>query len=223
MGFTRRRVLAATIGLAAVLAIVAGARRFDVFGLATAVCTEKPSIAELMQPGPLGEKSQGSANAPITIIEYASLTCSHCARFATTVYPTLKSRYIDTGKVRYIMREAPTDQLALAAAALSRCAGDDKYFDLVDVLFRTQADWAFVEDHATALFRIAKQAGFTQQSFERALANQQVLDGIQWVAQRAQEKFCVDGTPTFFINGTVHHGEMTVDELERLLQPRLKA
>ena len=222
MGFTRRRVLAATIGLAAVLAIVAGAWRFDVLGLATAMCTDRPSMADLMQPGPLGEKSQGSASAPITIIEYASLTCSHCARFATTVYPMLKSRYIDTGKVRYILREAPTDQVALAAAALSRCVDDSKYFDLVDMLFRTQADWAFVQDHATALFRIARQAGFTQRSFERALDNQQVLDGIQWVAQRAQEKFCVDGTPTFFINGTVRHGEMTVDELDRLLQPLLK-
>jgi protein-disulfide isomerase len=223
VGFTRRWVVVATIGVAVVLAIVAGAWRFDVLGLATVACTEKPSMADLMQPGPLGEKSQGSANAPITIIEYASLTCSHCARFATTVYPTLKSRYIDTGKVRYIMREAPTDQVAVAAAVLSRCVDNDKYFDLVDALFRTQADWAFVQDHATALFRIAKQAGFTQQTFDNALANQQILDGIQWVAQRAQEKFCVDGTPTFFINGTVHHGGMTVDELDRLLQPLLKA
>ena len=85
----------------------------------TAVCSERPSIVELMQPGPLGEKSLGEASAPITVIEYASLTCSHCARFARNVYPVLKSRYIETGKVRYLMREAPTDQLALAAAALA--------------------------------------------------------------------------------------------------------
>jgi protein-disulfide isomerase len=222
MSFRRTKIFAAAVGLTVIAVIAVGAWRLDLLGLATALCTEKPSMADLMQPGPLGEESQGSGNAPITVIEYASLTCTHCARFARNVYPVLKTRYIDTGKVHYIMREAPTDQLALAAAALARCAGDGRYFDLVDALFRTQTDWAFVQDPATALLRIAKQAGFTQQSFEGALSNQQVLDGIQWVAQRAQEKFCVDGTPTFFINGMIHHGEMTVDELDKLLEPFLK-
>jgi protein-disulfide isomerase len=223
VSFIRRRYILAAVGVVLVVAVAAGTWRFNLLGLASAMCTETPSTAELIQPGPLGEEVQGNADAAITVIEYASLTCTHCARFAVNVYPALKSRYVDTGKVRYIMREAPTDSLALAAAALTRCAGDDKYFALVDVLFRTQAEWAFVQNPVEALSRIARQAGFTKQGFEAALADQQVFDGIVWVARRAQERFCVDGTPTFFINGTIHHGEMTVDQLDKLLQPLLKS
>jgi protein-disulfide isomerase len=213
----------AAIGLVVLAAAGIATWQFDVLKLiATSVCAERPSIADLMQAGPLGEKSLGEVSAPIIMIEYASLTCSHCARFARNVYPVLKSRYIESGKVRYIIREAPTDPLALAAAALARCVDDDKYFDFVDALFGTQVDWAFAQDPKAGLLRVAKQAGVTEQSFEEALANQRVLDGIEWVARRAHENFCVDGTPTFFINGTIHRGEISVDELDKLLQPYLK-
>ena len=217
MSFIRRRVLVTTIGLAAVALIVAGAWLLWPRG-----CTERPSVADLMLPGPLGEKSQGSAEAPVTLIEYASLTCTHCARFATTVHPTLKSRYIDTGKVRFIMREYPLDDLALAAAALARHMEGEKYFELIDQLFRAQADWAFVPNPAAALLRIARQAGLTQESFEGALTNQHILDGILSAARRGHEKFCVGSTPTFFINGTLHRGGFSVDELDRLVEPLLK-
>jgi len=221
MKLARKIVALTAIGLAVLTAVAAW--RFDALkSIATAVCAERPSIADLMQTGPLGEKSLGEASAPLIMIEYPSLTCSHCARFARNVYPVLKSRYIETGKVRYIIREAPTDPLALAAAALARCVDDEKYFDFVDALFSTQADWAFAHDPKVALLRVAKQAGITEQSFEEALANQQTLDGLEWVAHCAHENFCVDGTPTFFINGMIHRGEISVDELDKLLQPYLK-
>src|SRR5438093_3617472 len=179
---------------------------------------QAPSNEELMQPGPLGEQAQGKDDAPVTMIEYASMTCSHCANFAVKVYPALKSRYIDAGKVRYIMREFPLDPLAAAGFMLARCAGD-KYYEVTEALFQTQQRWAFARDPLPQLLAVAKQLGFTQQSFDECLANQKVLDGIDWVRQRAAEKFGVNSTPTFFINGNIHRGEMTLEETEKLLQP----
>src|SRR5262249_50372806 len=93
---------------------------------------QNPSLEELMQPGPLGDMALGDANAPVTIIEYASMTCPHCAHFHETTYPELKKKYIDTGKVRFIFREFPLDSLALAGSMLARCAGKDKYFPMIE-------------------------------------------------------------------------------------------
>jgi protein-disulfide isomerase len=181
------------------------------------------STAELMQAGPLGDRSMGADNAPITIIEYASMTCPHCARFDTEVFPQLKEKYIDTGKVRYILREFPLDRLAAAAFMLARCADKDKYFPLIDTLFKQQATWVVPTDATKQLLLIAKEAGFTDSSFKACLANQKVLDGIEWVRARAVEKFKVNSTPTFFINGEMHRGEMSLDEIEKAIQPYLKA
>ena len=97
---------------------------------------------ELMKPNPLGEMVLGDPTAPVTIIEYASMTCPHCAHFSTTTFPELKKRYIDTGKVRFIFREFPLDQLAAAGFILARCAGPDKYFPKIETLFAPQRDWA---------------------------------------------------------------------------------
>ena len=181
---------------------------------------QAPSVDDLMQAGPFGDQWQGSPDAPITMIEYASVTCPHCADFAVNVYPALKARYIDTGKVRYVLREFPFDRLAAAGFMLTRCAGSDKYFDLVEVLFEKQRDWV-VEQPLEPLLAIARQAGFSQQSFEQCLANQNVLDGIDWVRKRAVEKFAVDATPTFFINGTRHRGEIMREALDATLTPYL--
>lgn len=203
----------------------------EAFGLLTQAQAQAPakspasplSVKELMEPGPLPDIPLGSADAPVTIIEYASLTCSHCAEFETTTFPQLKQRYIDTGKVRYILREFPLDPLAEGAAMLARCAGNDKYYPLVETLFSKQKDWAFVQDPIKPLLLIAKQAGFTDQSFEQCLSNQKLLDGIQATRQRAADKFGVNSTPTFFVNGKMVRGAVSLSELEKEMAPYLKA
>ena len=191
-------------------------------GLAPPAFAQAPSNEELMQAGPLGEQILGNAEAPVTLIEYASMTCSHCANFAVKVFPTLKSKYVDAGKVRYILREFPLDPLAAAGFMLARCSGD-KYYDVIDALFQSQQKWAFVRDPLPQLLAVARQLGFTQEKFDECLANQKVLDGIDWVRQRGAEKFGVNSTPTFFINGTIHRGEMSLEETEKALQPYLKS
>jgi protein-disulfide isomerase len=181
------------------------------------------SMDELMKPGALPDQVEGQANAPVTIVEYASMTCSHCAAFHTGTYAAMKARYIDTGKVRYILREFPLDPLAAGAFMLARCAGDGKYYPMVDALFTQQKDWAFVQNPIPNLLKIAKNFGFTDQSFEQCLSNPKMLDGIEETRQRAAQKFGVNSTPTFFINGKMHRGAMTIEELEKEIQPFLKS
>jgi protein-disulfide isomerase len=176
------------------------------------------STDELMKAGTLREEAEGSADAPATIVEYASMTCPHCAAFDVNVFPALKSRYIDTGKVRYILREFPLDPLAAAGFMLARCAGDDKYFVMVHVLFERQKDWV-VPKPLPPLLEVAKEAGFTQATFDACLADKDLLAKIDAVRQRAATTFGVDSTPTFFINGKAHRGEMSLEQLEQALRP----
>jgi len=182
---------------------------------------QNPSLAELMQPGPLGDMSIGSDTAPVTIIEYASMTCPHCAAFHKTTYPEFKKKYIDTGKVRFIFREFPLDQLAAAAFMLARCGGKERYFPLIETLFEQQNDWV-VQRPLAPLMAISKQAGISEQSFNECLKNQQVLDGIEEVRQRASQKLNVQSTPTFFINGKLFRGAVTMAELDKEIAPYLK-
>ena len=184
--------------------------------------TEVP-VDELMKPGPLPDLVLGNADAPITVVEYASMTCGHCAHFHSTVFPTLKEKYVDTGKVRFIMREFPLDNLAAAASMLARCAGDGKTFPLISVLFAKQDDWAFVKgDPRPELLKFAKQAGFTQESFEKCLTDQKLLDDIAATRSRASETFGVNATPTFFVNGKKLNGVALAD-FEKAFEPILKS
>jgi protein-disulfide isomerase len=178
-------------------------------------------MADLLAPGPLGDQIQGQADAPVTIVEYASMTCPHCSHFHETTYPEMKKKYIDTGKVRFIFREFPLDQLALAASMLARCAGNDKFFPLVDAFFTQQKEWA-VQKPLQPMLAIAKQAGFTEQSFNECLTNQQLEKNIKESATRAAQKFNVNSTPTFFINGKIFRGALTPDELDKQVAPYLK-
>jgi protein-disulfide isomerase len=182
---------------------------------------QNPPLAELMQPGPLGDMVLGSDTAPCTIIEYASMTCPHCAHFHETTYPELKKKYIDTGKVRFIFREFPLDQLAAAAFMLARCGGKERYFPLIETLFQQQKDWV-VQRPLAPLMAISKQAGISEQGFNECLKNQQVLDGIEEVRQRASSKLNVQSTPTFFINGKLFRGALTLTEMEKEITPYLK-
>jgi protein-disulfide isomerase len=182
---------------------------------------QEVNAAALLKPGPLGDKSIGQENAPVTIIEYASVTCGACAAFHAQTYPTLKQKYIDSGKVRLILREFPTAPapVAIAGFMLARCSGE-RYFPLIDAIFEQQRNW--MQDPYDGLLRIARQAGFTQESFDACLKDKKLAEGIQTVAQRASEEFKVDSTPTFFINGKRYVGVLSVGELEKALEPLLK-
>ena len=180
------------------------------------------SVEELMRPGPLPDLVEGKADAPVTIIEYASMTCPHCANFHKTTYPALKSKYIDTGKVRFIFREFPLDELAVAASMLARCAGGEKSIALIDVLFASQDKWA-VRDPIPALLQISKQAGFTQASFDQCLKDQSLYNNILAMRERGSKDYKVESTPTLFINGKVQKGGASIEELDKLIAPLLKS
>ena len=152
--------------------------------------------------GPLEDIALGDPNADTVIVEYASMTCPHCAHFYDEVFPRLKEKYIDTGKVRFIFREFPLDGLAVAASMLARCAGNDRFYPMVDGLFETQETWAVPgADGKDKLKLIAKQAGFSEESFETCLADKQLFDKIVAVRKKAHEDYGVDATPAFFVNG----------------------
>jgi protein-disulfide isomerase len=221
---TRRYVLIGTTAFVAVLA--AGGVGFELWSSPdTAAAQSGPSgevsMAALLVPGPLGDEIQGQADAPVTIVEYASMTCPHCSHFHETTYPEMKKKYIDTGKVRFVFREFPLDPLALAASMLARCAGKEKYFPLIDAFFAQQKDWV-VQKPLQPMFTIAKQAGFTQQTFDQCLANHQLEQGIVEERTRATQKFNVNSTPTFFINGKIFRGALTPEELGKQIAPYLK-
>jgi protein-disulfide isomerase len=177
-------------------------------------------MAELLKPGALPEKQIGKDDAPVTIIEYASMTCPHCASFHETTLPELKTKYIDTGKVRLIFREFPFDARAEAGFMLARCS-EDKYFAMVDVLFKQQGTWAVAENAREALLQLSKLAGFSQESFEACLTNQKLLEDIRAVRERGSKDFDVKSTPTFFINGGKYPGAMSIAEMSAIIDGML--
>ena len=158
----------------------------------------------------------GKEDAPVTIVEYASMTCPHCAHFAETTLPAIKEKYIDTGRARLIMREFPFDPRAEAGFMLARCSGDN-YFAMVDVLFKQQMTWAGVDNSKDALLQISKLAGFSQEKFEACLTDQKLLDDVRAVRDRGAKEFGVDATPTFFINGNKYSGALSVDEMSAII------
>ena len=179
-------------------------------------------VDELMSKEALPDIVQGKADAPITIIEYASMTCSHCAAFHVETYPVLVKKYIDTGKVRFILREFPLDPLAAAGFMLARCAGPDKRDAMIDLLFNKQRYWAFTDKPLEALADLVKQTGMDQKSFDTCVNDQALYNKINEVRDRAAQKFGVNATPTFFINGKKVAGEMNPQIMEKELQPLLK-
>ena len=177
--------------------------------------------AKVADPGKMKDMVYGKADAPVTIVEYASLTCSHCADFAINTLPTIKEKYIDTGKAKLIFREFPFDPRATAAFMLARCAPEDRYFPMVEVFFKQQQQWAGAADGEAALLQIAKLAGFTQESFKACLTNQQVLDDVRATMERGSKEFGVNATPTFFINGQKYAGALSVDEMSAIIDKLL--
>ena len=178
-----------------------------------------PPIAELMADGPLGERVLGSPNAPITVIEYASLTCPHCAHFQKEVFPRVKKELIDTGKIRFIVREFPIGHTSGAAAIINRCAPEDKYFSLFNAFLLRQPEWVSQEVRPDAIYSVAKSSGMSRETFDKCLTNQTIIDGLTEVKQRGR-KFGVVGTPTFFANGRKAQGTITFEEFKALLGPQ---
>jgi len=179
-------------------------------------------IDQLMAPAALPDVVQGAPDAPVTLIEYASATCTHCAAFHDNVFPALKTKYIDPGKVKFILREFPLDPLATGAFMLARCAGPEKRNSIVDQLFTQQKTWAFVDKPIEALLELVKQSGMSQVDFETCLKNQELMDQVTQTRDRAAEKFNVDSTPTFFLNGRKMTGELPIAEFDKVLEPLLK-
>jgi protein-disulfide isomerase len=194
-------------------------------GLTDQVMAQTVAAVELAKPNPLGEMVLGDDKAPVTIVEYASLTCPHCAHFFATTFPKLKKDYIETGKVRYILREFPLNPLDAAAIMLARCTGKDdktKYYAMIDTLWSQQRTWV-VEKPLEPLKAIARQAGLSEEQFNACLTNQQLLDGLESSRQHATDKLGVNSTPTFFINGDKKTGDLSIEEMAKAIEPYLKA
>ncbi|HZR87676.1 MAG TPA: DsbA family protein [Bradyrhizobium sp.] len=183
------------------------------------------TATDVAKPQSLPDMALGPADAKVTITEYASMTCPHCAAFNEQVFPKIKAEYIDTGKVRYVFREFPLDIKAAAGSMLSRCIanGDpNKYFAVTDLLFKTQSDWV-MKNTTEALTRIGKQAGLSQQQVDDCLKDQALLDKIAADQKYASDVLKVDSTPTFFINGEKIKGEASIEEFEKRINPLLKS
>lgn len=168
----------------------------------------------------------GAADAPVTIIEYASLTCPHCAKFHTDTLPKLKSDYIDTGRVKYVFRDFPLDRLALSAAMIAQCAGPERYFTFLDVFFRQQPNWTRGGDQEamlTSLKRLARVGGMSDTQIDECLKNKQVQDAILASSVAGQNQFQVRSTPTLIINGERHAGALSFEELDKILKPLVKS
>lgn len=164
------------------------------------------------------EQGLGDPNAPLTILEYSSLTCPHCAHFHSETLPALKERYIETGKVRLVYRDFPLDQRALEAAVLAHCGGPDRYYGFVDVLFKQQASWARAEDLGP-LKQIGRLAGLTEEAMDACLADQALIDAILQVRLDGQEEYEISSTPTFVIGDEVVSGALGIDEFAEIIDP----
>jgi protein-disulfide isomerase len=179
---------------------------------------EHPTVADVMVTGTLPEVSIGRANAPITIVEYASLTCPHCRNFHLKTYPLLKKEYIDTGKVRLILREFPIGKTSGAASIALRCADPSKYLTLYSKFMEQQASWVSQEVRLDPVFKVAAQVGMTRQQFDACRENQAMINGLKWVKDRGR-KLGVIGTPNFFIEGQLVKKELSIEDIRAMVDP----
>ena len=216
-----RRAFTAALSLTG-FAALAGLSPWRFIGEAMA---QSQLAADVAKPQSLPDMALGPKDAAVTIVEYASMTCPHCAAFAEQVFPKIKAAYIDTNKIRYVFREFPLDIKAAAGSMLARCIAKDdapKYFAVIDLLFRQQNDWV-VKNTQETLTRIGKQAGLSQQQVEACLKDQALLDKIAADQKYASDVLKVDSTPTFFINGEKIKGETSFEEFAKKINPLLKS
>jgi len=164
----------------------------------------------------------GSPDAKVTIVEYASLTCPHCARFHKETLPKIKSEYIETGKVKLVYRDFPFDEASMRAAMMARCSGKERYFGFLDAMFSTQESWANPQGWRPGLARIGKLGGMSQEAFDKCLGDKAVEDAI--LAKRLEgQKFGVESTPTFFINGEKVSGAYPFEHFDQVIKRKLPA
>lgn len=177
--------------------------------------------AKLMAPAGLPDHVLGNKNAKVTVVEYGSATCPHCGRFHHEVYPQFKSKYIDTGKVAFIFRPFALNVFDVVVFMLAEIAGPDHFYNVIDTFYDNQDKWVQSDKPKDAIQAIALQLGFTADSFNQALTNQQLPKQIQAARDQAVNDFKVTGTPTFFINGKQFVGEQTIDDLSKAIDPLL--
>jgi len=214
-----RRAFTAALSLTG-LAALAGLSPLRLISYAMA-----QGASDVAKPVSLPDMALGPADASVTITEYASMTCPHCAAFNEAVFPKIKSAYIDSGKVRYVFREFPLDIKAAAGSMLARCIAKEdagKYFAVIDMLFKQQNDWV-TKNTTETLTRIGKQAGLSQQAVEACLKDQALLDKIAADQKFASEVLKVNSTPTFFINGEMVKGETSFEEFDKKIKSLLKS
>ena len=184
LSLTRRRMLGA-LALAGILPML-------------------PKALRAQEAREVEEMAMGDPNAPVTLVEYASLTCPHCANFHQNVLPQIKENYIDTGKVRLVYRDVYFDGPGLWAAMMARCAGPDRFFGVIDLLYRTQADWAAANDPAAiteALYSAGRQAGLTDAEMDACMQDQDWAEALVAEFQKNAEADGINATPTFLIDG----------------------
>lgn len=183
--------------------------------------------AQELKTGALADMTLGDPDAPVTVIEYASVTCPHCAHFYEDVFPALKEKYIDTGKVKFVFREFPTSpaNLSVAGSMIARCAADkggtDAYFTVVDTLFTTQKTWIFGEDPRDELVKIAAKGGLSEADFDACVHREEVLNKINENVESGRNKYGVNSTPSFIVNETLRHFS-TIEEFSDALDDAIK-
>jgi protein-disulfide isomerase len=182
---------------------------------------DKPTLAEILAPGALPEMALGSANAPVTIVQYASLSCPYCRKFQLETFPALRAAYIDTGKVRYVLRaEFPIGKQSGLATIALRCAPPDKYFILYDKLMREQASWVSQEVRPEPIFRIASQVGMTRAQFDSCRENRAMIAMLAAIKERGR-RLGVVGTPNFFVDGKLVKTVIGMAEIRDMVEPAL--
>lgn len=214
MKFTRRDTLI----------LAAAASALSLCGVASAAEGDMVDVAKLMAPaGGVADHVRGSADAPVTVIEYASPTCPHCADFSNNVLPGFIEQYVDTGKVKFITRPFVRNVLDAAVFMLAEAAGPTNYHNVTATYFKTQADWAASQTPRDAILDIAKQLGFTQETFDAALTNQSLFTGMEALREQALNDFGLAGTPTFYVNGKMLTGDKSLEQLAAEIDPLVPA
>lgn len=218
-----RNILIVAGGAVAVAAIVAGVyfgTRAPSPGPAPTTVAATPDKAALMAVLPT-DHVLGDPKAPVTIVEYASLTCSHCAHFHTQILPDLKKKWIDTGKVKLVYRDFPLDQVAVKAAQIAECAGKDKYFGVLDIIFRGQPQWATGADPIAELAKPLRIAGLGEAEIKACLANDAMMNAVL-NDYRSGETLGVNATPTLFIGGQLYRGSRSIEDIDGVLAKLVK-